>query len=48
MLPTLKSSTQDANIKASLRTRLELLWAKRIMPKQSLDAVLGCFTAPQV
>ncbi|DBB00437.1 TPA: hypothetical protein ACH3X3_002154 [Trebouxia sp. C0006] len=48
MLPALKSFTQDTKIKASLKTWLNLLRAKRIMPEQSLDAVLGCFTAPQV
>ena len=48
MLPALKSFMKDAKVKASLRTSLNLLRAKRIMPKQSLDAVLGCFTAPQV
>lgn len=46
--PALKCFMQDAKIMASLKTSLELLRAKYIMPKQSLDAVLGCFTAPQI
>ncbi len=48
MVPALNSFMQDSRIKASLETCLDLLRAKIIMPKQSLDAVLGCFTAPQV
>ena len=48
MLPALKSFMRDTRIEASLKAYLDRLRAKRIMPKQSLDAVLGCFTAPQV